>query len=139
MKAISVRQPWAWAIIHAGKDLENRSPATIARWRSLVGQRIAIHASKTMSLMFWEEAATIMLYDLGIETPEPEDLDRGGVIGFVDVVGILKTSKSKWFEKGQHALALANPTPIRRMLPCNGNSSIFNATNGIERYAGARG
>lgn len=23
--ALSVRQPWAWAIIHAGKDIENRS------------------------------------------------------------------------------------------------------------------
>lgn len=24
MKAISVRQPWAWLIIHGGKDIENR-------------------------------------------------------------------------------------------------------------------
>lgn len=23
--ALSVRQPWAWAIIHAGKDIENRT------------------------------------------------------------------------------------------------------------------
>ena len=139
MKAISVRQPWAWAIIHAGKDVENRSPATIARWTSLVGQRIAIHASTTMPLWYWDNAASIMLWDLGIDTPEPEDLDRGGIIGFVDVLDIVKSSKSKWFEKGQHALLLANPTPIKRMLPCKGNSSIFNAPDGIERYAGARG
>ncbi len=139
MKAISVRQPWAWAIIHAGKDVENRSPATIARWKSLVGQRIAIHASRTMPLPSWDIAAAFMLDEIGIETPNPEDLDCGGIIGFVDVVDIVKSSKSKWFQKGQHALVLANPTPIRRMLPCKGNSSIFNAPNGIERYAGARG
>ena len=40
-KALSVRQPWAWAIIHGGKDIENRVtravtmggmvPATIER------------------------------------------------------------------------------------------------------------
>ena len=24
MKALSIRQPWAWAILHAGKDIENR-------------------------------------------------------------------------------------------------------------------
>ena len=24
MKALSIRQPWAWAIINAGKDIENR-------------------------------------------------------------------------------------------------------------------
>lgn len=22
--ALSIRQPWAWAILHAGKDIENR-------------------------------------------------------------------------------------------------------------------
>ncbi len=25
MLALSIRQPWAWAVIHAGKDVENRS------------------------------------------------------------------------------------------------------------------
>lgn len=24
MKALSIRQPWAWLILHAGKDIENR-------------------------------------------------------------------------------------------------------------------
>lgn len=28
MKAITVKQPWAWAIIHARKNIENRSWAT---------------------------------------------------------------------------------------------------------------
>jgi len=28
--ALSVRQPWAWAIIHAGKPVENRSKLAIA-------------------------------------------------------------------------------------------------------------
>jgi len=25
MKAITIKQPWAWAIVFAGKDIENRS------------------------------------------------------------------------------------------------------------------
>ena len=42
--AISVRQPWAWAIVHGGKDIENRD------WKaSNPGLRfrgaVAIHAS----------------------------------------------------------------------------------------------
>jgi len=39
MRALTVRQPWAWAIIHGGKDVENRS-------RSLGPYRgpVAIHA-----------------------------------------------------------------------------------------------
>lgn len=43
MKALTVRQPWAWAIVHAGKDVENRT------WRpppAIIGQRIIIHAGK---------------------------------------------------------------------------------------------
>lgn len=48
MKAITIRQPYAWAICHAGKRVENRAwhnaPGLIAVARRLVGQRIAIHA-----------------------------------------------------------------------------------------------
>ena len=41
--ALSVRQPWAWAIIHAGKDIENRS------WATKFRGRVLIHASKGMT------------------------------------------------------------------------------------------
>lgn len=46
MKAITVRQPWAWAIFH-GKDIENRT--SIGTWRPAVGQCIAIHAGQRWS------------------------------------------------------------------------------------------
>lgn len=52
MKAITIQQPWAWAICHAGKRIENRAwhnaPGLLAQARRLVGQRIAIHAAKGM-------------------------------------------------------------------------------------------
>lgn len=47
MKAISVIQPWGVAILRAGKNVENRD------WRlprGVVGQRVAIHASKRWDL-----------------------------------------------------------------------------------------
>jgi hypothetical protein len=47
MMAITVQQPWAWAIIHGGKNVENRT--NIAAWRRLTGQRIAIHAGARWS------------------------------------------------------------------------------------------
>ena len=48
--ALAVKQPWAWAIIHAGKDIENRNWLTgphqqMAKKRG----RIAIHASRSFS------------------------------------------------------------------------------------------
>jgi hypothetical protein len=40
MRAITVRQPWAWAIIHGGKDVENRTRNIAGSYRGPV----AIHA-----------------------------------------------------------------------------------------------
>ncbi|NLA29964.1 MAG: hypothetical protein GX875_10010 [Propionibacterium sp.] len=40
MKAITIRQPWAWAVIHADKTVENRSRNIAGDYRGLV----AIHA-----------------------------------------------------------------------------------------------
>lgn len=41
MRALTIRQPWAWAVIHAGKTVENRSRNIAGDYRGLV----AIHAS----------------------------------------------------------------------------------------------
>mgnify|MGYP001137357808 FL=1 len=40
MRAITVRQPWAWAIVFGQKDVENRSRNIAGRYRGPV----AIHA-----------------------------------------------------------------------------------------------
>ena len=50
MRAISVRPPWAWAILHAGKDIENRT------WKTKLRGTIAVHASQTMNRPFYEAA-----------------------------------------------------------------------------------
>ena len=39
MKCLSILQPWAWAIIHGGKDVENRT------WRTAYRGPLLIHAS----------------------------------------------------------------------------------------------
>ena len=50
MKALSIRQPWAWLILHGGKDIENRDWAT--RFRG----RVLIHASKGVTQDEWSDA-----------------------------------------------------------------------------------
>lgn len=45
MKALTLIQPWSWAIAHAGKRVENRTWAPPA---SVIGQRVAIHAGKKL-------------------------------------------------------------------------------------------
>lgn len=42
MKALSIRQPWAWLIANGYKDIENRS------WRTNYRGPVLIHASAAM-------------------------------------------------------------------------------------------
>ncbi len=42
MMALSIRPAWAWAIIHGGKDVENRSTRTSFRGRFLVHASLAL-------------------------------------------------------------------------------------------------
>ena len=45
MRALTVQQPWAWAIVHGGKDVENRTRNLAGSYRGPV----AIHAGMQVS------------------------------------------------------------------------------------------
>lgn len=92
--ALSVRQPWAWAIINAGKDVENRSAGAV---RHMTTGRIAIHAAKGMTREEYESARDFMIASIGVVCPAPHLLERGGLVGSVDVFDIVKQSASPWF------------------------------------------
>src|ERR1700744_4887740 len=42
MKALTVRQPWAWAILHAGKRIENRTRRTNFRGKFYIHAGLAV-------------------------------------------------------------------------------------------------
>lgn len=109
LKALSVRQPWAWAIIHGGKDVENRNKAPFGT-RQLLGRRIAIHASRGMTQHEYEGAREYML-KLGVECPRPDELVRGGVIGTVRLIDIVSERPSRWFF-GPRGLVLDHPHAV---------------------------
>lgn len=128
--AISVRQPWAWAIIYAGKPLENRSAKAISFMVPLKGRR-AIHAAKGMTQdEYWD--AHHFMSGLGIACPAPHVLLRGGIIGSVEVTGVtngrdgrhVMESDARWFF-GPRALMLADPKPCE-FIPAVGALGYFN-------------
>lgn len=121
ISALSVRQPWAWAIIHAGKDIENRG--YVAIWKgNMKPKRIAIHASKGMTRDEYEFSAMFM-EKLGVICPPAIELKRGGIIGSVDVTAIVNKSSSGWW-MGPKGLVLANATPCD-FIPCGGQLGYF--------------
>ncbi len=106
--ALAVRQPWAWAIIHGGKPLENRTVGAIKFMVPLLGLR-AIHASKGMTRDEYESGRDF-INEQGLICPAPAELKRGGIIGTVNVTGVVRDSASPWFF-GPRALVLEDPQP----------------------------
>ena len=106
MKAISIRQPWAWLILN-GKDTENRD------WYTSYRGPIAIHAAKGMTLAEYDDAvAFVRTFDpaLAKRIPMPDALVRGAVIGRSELVACTRYSSSKWFQ-GKYGLVLVNTVP----------------------------
>lgn len=82
-RILTLRQPWAWLVVFAGKDVENRSWATSFRGP------ILIHAGKQM---FRREYKTVHEYAWkrhGIEIPAQDELMFGAVIGIAELVDIV--------------------------------------------------
>jgi ASCH domain len=114
LPALSVRQPWAWLIVNGVKDIENRSRRTHHRGPLL------IHAS--LSLDGFSENIKLVERRLGISVPS--ELDRGGIVGVVDVIDCVESHKSKWFEKGSYGWVLSNPRRLK-FRPCKGAVGLF--------------
>jgi hypothetical protein len=116
LRAISVKQPWAHAIVHLRKDVENRTRCWGHRGLTL------IHASAAMTAEDYHAALQFMI-DRGVcpeqGIPHQSAMERGGIIGAVDVLDCLTTrSDSPWWV-GPTAYVVANPRPIP-FIPCKG-------------------
>lgn len=119
--ALSVRQPWAWAIIAGHKVIENRSAGSIRAGR-MDCRRICIHAASGLKQDEFQWAHW-RLHKHGVRCPRPDRLVRGAIIGHVDVVDIVSESESEWFG-GQMGLVLQDPIGIEP-IPALGELGYF--------------
>lgn len=123
MLALSIRQPWAWLIMNGGKDIENRN------WRTNVRGRVLVHAAKGVTKDEWREAWE------WVKTVSPEayakacceiqkgTIERGGIVGSVEIVDCVKDSQSPWFG-GEYGFVLKDPRPLP-FYPCRGKLGFF--------------
>lgn len=110
--ALTVRQPWAWAIFH-GKDVENRSWPT--RYRGLV----AIHAAAGMTRPEYAEAAALIRQYADAPLPAFDDLVRGAVLGTARLIDCVTDSPSPWFF-GDYGFCLTDAVLFDQPLPARG-------------------
>jgi hypothetical protein len=139
MKALSIKQPWAWLICKGYKDIENRG------WKigrkpqggfPICGQmdfgegvnfpfRVYVHASKEIDKIDLPEyrgndnARGFVTY---ARTTQP--IPFGSIIGEVDITGCVTESKSPWFV-GPYGFTLANPVLYDKPIPYRGQLRFF--------------
>lgn len=111
-KAISIRQPWCWAILNAGKNIENRD------WTTRFRGPVLIHASKGMTRDEYESCLATMRaisrthpFPSGLTLPKFEDLERGGIVGRMEIVNCWDEHTSPWFF-GRYGFEIRNAEPL---------------------------
>lgn len=128
MKALSVRQPWAWLIVNGHKQYENREWQVNNPCRRFRGP-VLIHASKGMTQDEYL-IGEITTEELGVTLPKFEDLERGGIVGKTEIVAWHDEAPDMPFAFTS-GLELRNsqPLPFR---PCQGALGFFNVEGGGE-------
>jgi len=131
MKCLSIRQPWAWLIMHGGKDIENRT------WETLYRGPVAIHAGKAWHDHYDPDDPddfSDMIYNMIADTqPMPSipchrNLERGGIVGVAEIADVVSLHnacriESPWFE-GPFGFVIKNPRPIE-FVPYRGQLGLF--------------
>ena len=129
MKCLSVRQPWAWAILHAGKDVENRT------WPTKFRGRILIHAglNRDRCVFGYDQSPSMTLVEEFLESDLQTELKfgelpTGAIIGSVEIFDCIPAAEcsSKWAEVSpdrpsycwllEDARAFAEPIPYKGRL-----------------------
>jgi hypothetical protein len=109
---LSVRQPYALAIVNGWKAVENR------RWRLAGPVRLLVHASTAI-----DHDGVRFIRGLGFELPGR--FVRGAIIGTVIVSGYITDSPSKWAQPGMWHWQLTGPVPALTPIPCRGHRRLF--------------
>lgn len=123
MRALTLHQPWAWAVAHGFKRIENRSWPPNASLP--IGDTFAIHAGRG-----WDNAAMPLLerhMPPWVHIPERDKYVRGAIIATARLVFVVKNAEdakaaaghdqAKWFFGPfgwiLDEIKLAPPIPLR--------------------------
>lgn len=125
--ALSIRQPWAWAVAYGFKPVENRD------WRaSNPGLRFRglafIHAGLKEEKDDLDFVFDTIAEEWALPRGEAEQRYRGqrqlgGIVGVMEVVDVVTDMISPWFF-GPYGLVIRNARPIP-FVPCKGELGYF--------------
>jgi hypothetical protein len=125
MKTITIRQPWAWAIIAGLKNVENRTR------RTHHGGPLLIHAGIT---------SKSMLATLPDGTPVPDRLAFGCLLGTVEVIDCVPVADMPPgpFVEGPWCWLLRDPKSVPMPIPYRGRLGLFDVPDGLLQWGIAK-
>lgn len=144
LQALTLIRPWPWAIIHAGKPVENRTWAPPA---SLIGRPIAIHAGKK-----WDDAAAGDIASAADLSVLPAEAQREGIVAVAIIDRVVRGEwhpgskdpvlASEWYS-GPVGWVLRDVVELREPVPCRGAQGLWPVPEDVielvrKRYKEAR-
>lgn len=137
MKALSIKQPWAWLIVNGYKDIENRS------WNTNFRGEFLIHASKQIPTEFEYVNIKTYLVEMpdshqknyfGTKDKSRTDFEYGGIVGIAELVDVLSLDNNvyhpdifknnPWWERNCYGFVLRNARPLQ-FIPYKGKLGFF--------------
>lgn len=141
MLALTIRQPWAHAILHLGKDIENRN------WKTKYRGPFLIHAGKMLDTSYYYHIGGLFPRDMDVE-----NMEFGALLGVAHITDVVTDPytdpnlpvhrppmhlgqeltgesgkvypRSKWFE-GKYGFMLSHVEKFDRPIRCKGKQGFF--------------
>lgn len=143
-RVLSLREPWCWAILEAGKTIENRK----LRWK--YRGPLLLHSASGCTLEEYRAAVNWMLArrliaHAGI-VPHLTELPRGHIVGSCRFVGMLEADGTpcdaetraalretdrRWHMAGQHGYVVRDTKKLRTPIPLSAHLGLFRVPQSI--------
>lgn len=132
MLALSITQPWGWAILNAGKDIENRD------WSTDYRGVIAIHAPKKISNgdeysfdISFIKAMWGLSHKGTLKMPNRKDHITSAIIGIATIIDCVRYHQSPWFQ-GEYGFVLKDVIALSEPISCAGALKLWRVSDEIE-------
>lgn len=143
MLALTIRQPWAWAICHAGKRIENRS------WTTSYRGQLAIHASKSAPSQAMLDAVAELARDaqpgrrqsLARTAAAARAAPRGAIVAVCTLADVVATSHDVadvWADEDGFWWRLKAVRVLAEPVDCTGKLRLWEAPSAVARAVQAQ-
>lgn len=133
-RGLTLKPWWAWAVMHAGKRIENRS------WQTRYRGRIAIHAGRAGVTPAERLSFAQRVGVAGLVLPDDSAMIHSAIVGravLVDCVQLDPAQLGIWGESGSWHWLLEDVQPIERPVAMPGKLGLWRVDHGSSFHSGA--